>query len=63
MNKRKRKKMQKKQEMFLVSWVSSYKELKKIDRSYHEYVVSMKRKKYDDDLINRIVDIWNSIPN
>ena len=50
MNKRKRKKMQKKQEMFIASWVNSYKELKKLDREYHEYEVSMKRKKNDDEV-------------
>lgn len=45
MNKRQRKKNQKKQEMFATAFVNSYKELKKFDRMYHEYVVSMKRKR------------------
>lgn len=62
MNKRQRKKNQKKQEMFLASWVHSYKELKKFDRLYHEFVVSTKRKKYDEDWLNKVVDAWNDIP-
>ena len=44
MNKRQRKKNQKKQEMLVLSWVKSYKELKKISRSYHEYVIAEKRR-------------------
>ena len=44
MNKRQRKKAQKNQESFVLSWVNSYKELKKISRSYHEYVVAEKRR-------------------
>lgn len=38
MNKRQRKKNQKKQEMFTASFVSSYRELKEIDRSYRVYI-------------------------
>ena len=55
MNKRQWKKKQKKQEMFIVSWVNSYKELKKIDRSYHEFVVATRHKKYDKDWLNNMV--------
>ena len=44
MNKRKAKKLKKKMELFAISFVSSYKELKALDRSYHEYVLSCKRK-------------------
>ena len=44
MNKRKAKKHKKKMELFAISFVSSYKELKAIDRSYHEYVLTCKRK-------------------
>ena len=56
MNKRQRKKNQKKQEMFLVSWVHSYKELKKFDRMYHEYEVSSRRRmrNYDADWLNHL---------
>lgn len=50
MNKRKRKKMQKKQEIFIASWANSYRELKKLDREYHEYVVSDRRKKPCDNM-------------
>lgn len=62
MNKRQRKKEQKKQDMFASAFVSSYRELKEIDRSYHEYIVSIKRKKYDEDWTNNIVDKFNEIP-
>lgn len=62
MNKRQRKKNKKKQEMFIASWVNSYKELKKSDRSYHEFVISAKRKKYDEDWLNKVVYAWNDIP-
>ena len=44
MNKRKRKKLLKKQELFNISFVTSYKELKAIDRQYHQYVLSTKRR-------------------
>ena len=43
MNKRQRKKHKKKQEMFVVSFVSSYKELREVDRSYHEFVIASQR--------------------
>ena len=44
--------------MFTVSFVSSYKELKKINRSYHQFVISDKRKSAKND---RIFDKFNSI--
>ena len=56
MNKRQRKKNKKKQEMFIASWVNSYKELKKFDRSYHEFVISAKHMKNGDDWF------WNEYP-
>lgn len=62
MNKRQWKKKKKKEEMFVASWVCSYKELKKFDREYHEYVVSTKRQKYDKEWFDRVVDVWNDIP-
>lgn len=62
MNKRQRKKEQKKQDMFASAFVSSYRELKEIDRSYHVYIASIKRKKYDEDWTNNIVDKFNEIP-
>lgn len=57
MNKRQRKKNKKKQFMFAVSFVSSYRELKKINRSYHQFVISNKRKSVKDD---SIIDKFNS---
>lgn len=45
MNKRQRKKQFKKREMFAISFVSSYKELKEVERTYHEYVINDKRRK------------------
>lgn len=50
MNKRQLKKKQKKHEMFSVTFVASYRELKQIDRDYHEYVVNVKRRKITDDI-------------
>lgn len=38
--------MLKKREMFLASWVNSYRELKELDRRYHEFVVSERRRPY-----------------
>ena len=46
----------KKQEMFIASWVNSYKELKKFDRSYHEFVISVKHMKNGDEWF------WNEYP-
>ena len=45
MNKRKLKKRNKKLELFAISFVSSYRELKEQDRSYHEYVLREQRRK------------------
>ena len=61
MNKRKRKKQQKKQEIFLVSWVNSYKELKKLDREYHEYIVSMRRKRPYDNIWDMYLDEFEDV--
>lgn len=43
MNKRKEKKLRKKQDMFVTSFASSYREAKEHDRAYHEFVVSDRR--------------------
>lgn len=43
MNKRQRKKNHKKEEIFIASFVSSYKELKRVDRARYEYEVAMRR--------------------
>ena len=45
MNKRKQKKRNKKLELFAISFVSSYRELKEQDRSYREYVLREQRRK------------------
>ena len=45
MNKRQAKKHKKKMELFTTSFVSSYRELKELDRSYHEFVLMCNRKK------------------
>lgn len=50
MNKRQRKKNHKKEEIFIASFVSSYKDLKRVDRSRHEYEVSMRRKRPYDNI-------------
>ena len=51
MNKRQAKKKQKKEDMFIASWAFSYKEMKRLSRSYHEYVVDAKRKKWDNNKV------------
>lgn len=44
MNKRKKKKLAKKQELFAISFANSYREVKENDRSYHEFVLMSKRR-------------------
>lgn len=44
MNKRKAKKLRKKQDMFVTSFASSYREVREHDRAYHEFVVADKRR-------------------
>lgn len=43
MNKRQKKKHKKKMEMFVVSFASSYREVRELDRSYHEFVLLCNR--------------------
>ena len=43
MNKRKAKKLRKKQDLFATSFASSYREAREHDRSYHEFVVADRR--------------------
>ena len=43
MNKRQRKKNRKNEEIFIASFVGSYKELKRVDRARHEYEVDTRR--------------------
>lgn len=43
MNKRQRKKNQKKQDMFISSFCFSYKEVKQLDRMFHEYEVAVRK--------------------
>jgi hypothetical protein len=44
MNKRKAKKMRKKQDMFIDWFAKSYREVKEHDRAYHEFVVADRRR-------------------
>ena len=44
MNKRTKKKLAKKQELFVISLASSYREVKELDRSYHEFVLMSERR-------------------
>ncbi len=44
MNRRKKKKLRKKQELFVISFASSYREVKEMDRSYHEFVLMSRRR-------------------
>lgn len=51
MNKRQKKKTNKKQELFVASFVSSYRDLRELERSYHEYVLNYNRRlKFRDDV-------------
>lgn len=43
MNKRKKKKLKKKQELFAISFANSYREVKELDRSYHEFCLMSRR--------------------
>ena len=56
MNKRQRKKEQKKQNMFESAFVSSYNELRRIKRSYHEYIISHNRKRPYDHIWDMYYD-------
>lgn len=44
MNKRKAKKMRKKQDMFAMTFATSYRGVREFDRSYHEFVVADRRR-------------------
>lgn len=44
MNKRKAKKYYKKMELFINSWAFSYREVKQLDRSYHEFILMQNRR-------------------
>lgn len=47
MNKRKKKKLAKKKELFVISFGNSYREVKENDRSYHEFcLMSQRRQRY-----------------
>ena len=61
MNKRQRKKEQKKQDMFAASFVSSYKELRQIERSYHEYIISHNRKRPYDHIWDMYYDEFEDL--
>lgn len=43
MNKRQHKKHKKKMELFYVNFASSYREVRELDKSYHEYMLWCKR--------------------
>ena len=45
MNRRKKKKLQKKREVFLSLFCNSYREVKQFDRSFHQWVVETDRYK------------------
>lgn len=45
MNKRKKKKLKKKQELFIINFANSYREVKKLDREYHEFCLEYERRK------------------
>lgn len=51
MNKRKAKKMRKKQDMFAMNFATSYRGVREFDRSYHEFVVADRRRRFYDELV------------
>ena len=56
MNKRQKKKNKKKQELFIASFVSSYRELRELERSYHEYILQDNRRtKFTDDTDDKLI--------
>lgn len=59
MNKRKKKKLRKKQELFAISFASSYRDVKDLDRSYHEFcLMSQRRQRAGHYLLDTIE--WDS---
>lgn len=48
MNKRKAKKLRKKQDMFATSFATSYREVREFDRSYHEFVIADRRSRKEE---------------
>ena len=64
MNRRKKKKLRKKQELFAISFASSYREVKELDRSYHEFcLMSQRRQRAGHYLLGDLewdndVDTW-----
>lgn len=57
MNKRKAKKMRKKQDMFVTSFAKSYREVREHDKAYHEFVIADKRSSKEEDY-NSFYDDW-----
>ena len=45
MNKRQAKKKQRKEEMFVINFCSSYREAKELDRKYHIFCIESKRER------------------
>lgn len=59
MNRRKKKKLRKKQDLFAASFASSYHEVKELDRSYHEFcLMSQRRQRAGHYLLDDIE--WDS---
>lgn len=48
MNKRKAKKLRKKQDMFAMTFATSYREVREFDRSYHEFVIADRRSRKEE---------------
>ena len=44
MNRRKKKKLRKKQELFAINFANSYREIRETDRPYHEVVLMSERR-------------------
>lgn len=46
MNKRQKKKLKKQNDLFIINWLSTYKELKEFDKDYYRYLLEVKQKSY-----------------
>lgn len=56
MNKRQRKKYEKKMKEFVECYVSSYRELRELDKSYHEFQVYYNRRRQYDHVWDMYLD-------
>lgn len=59
MNKRKAKKMRKKQDMFIDWFASSYRQMKENARAYHEFVIMDRRRCKEEECLHSDWDFFD----